>query len=251
MPCRVNRRQTWSLRIQLEALCYPASSFATLTYSPEHLPPHGSLSKKHWREFSKNLGFRYFGCGEYGGQSWRPHYHLVVFGMPATTESLQYLQGRWRYGFVSLLPYELRHGRYIAGYVVKKLTKMEDTRLPEHCIPEFAVMSRRPAVGTHGLSRLLSWLGSDTGRAYVAERGDVPHRLLCDGKMIPLGRTMVSKLRQSCGVPLADPKRLEYLQVREELLAVEFPDLLESRERKQKAARVRAARSPVLVKSKI
>lgn len=86
-------------------------------------------------------------------------------------------------------------------------------------------MSRRPAVGTFGLSHLQSWLSSPPGRAYIAETGDVPQALRLDGKTVPLGRTMVDKLRLSSGVPLTDPRRMEKLRVKAEVLAVEFPDL--------------------------
>lgn len=208
LSCRVNRKQMWKGRIILESMAHKHSAFVTLTYAPEHLPQGGSLSKLHWREFTKGIGYRYFGCGEYGDQGHRPHYHLVLFGLDAWDgPSRDFLARRWPYGFMHASPLTPERAGYVAGYVVKKLTKEDDPRLSEGQIPEFALMSRRPAVGALGLGALLAWCQSPGGRSFVSNNCDVPSRVRIDGKAYELGRTLQNKLRKFCGVPLSDPLR--------------------------------------------
>ena len=79
----------------LEAECHKENSFVTLTYAPENedkLEFHEgfpSLDPSHATKFIKKIRkklephkLRYYLVGEYGSQTQRPHYHLVLFGMP-------------------------------------------------------------------------------------------------------------------------------------------------------------------------
>lgn len=207
MACRVNRRRTWQARILLESLAHQESSFVTLTYSDEHLPPSGSLSKAHWREFTKGIGYRYFGCGEYGDHFRRPHFHFVLFGLPALSAEA-FCSARWRYGFVSARPFCSAHAGYVAAYVTKRLNKVDDPRLSPGQIPEFACMSRRPAIGTSGVANFGDWLVTRDGSRYVAESRDVPFGVRINGSVLPLGRTMRVKLRDACSLPSDDPARV-------------------------------------------
>jgi hypothetical protein len=206
VPCRLNRRRTWTARIVLESLAYRESSFVTLTYEDSQLPPDNSLSKAHWREFTKGIGYRYFGCGEYGSHTGRPHYHLVLFGLPVL-EAESFCLGRWPYGFVSVRPFSQEHAAYVAAYTVKKLTRADDPRLAPGQIPEFAQMSRRPAVGQRGLFGFSSWLQTRQGVMELARRLDVPSSVRLNGRVFPLGRTMVGHLRAACDIPSDLPAR--------------------------------------------
>jgi hypothetical protein len=233
LPCRINRMSMWEGRIILELLgtwkAGAQSSFVTLTYDDKSVPktPDGvpTLRSEDWRAFTHRIGARYFGCGEYGDRTWRPHYHLLLFGMhPERITDL--VARRWPHGFFDIKPAAVEHARYSVGYVAKKLTKPDLPALDGRH-PEFARMSRRPAVGTFGLEFLKTWLQSEAGREYVAKHGDVP---LCirkppsegrKGSTVPLGRTMVRKLREFAGLPASSAERSErYLDEHAFLLAL-------------------------------
>lgn len=206
LPCRINRRRTWAARIVLESLACRESSFATLTYSEDHLPAHGSLENDHWREFTKGIGVRYFGCGEYGDRFGRPHYHLVLFGLGALDAERLCLE-RWPYGFSQVRPFAFEHGSYVAAYTTKKLSKVDDERLGEGQVPEFARMSRRPGIGVLGLRPIVEWLYTAAGSRYMAEFRDVPQVVSINRSVYPIGRTLVKKLREEVGIPQDDPLR--------------------------------------------
>lgn len=221
----------WTGRIGLEASAHAHPSwFVTLTYDEDHVPARGELSRSDWRAFSKGIGCRYFGVGEYGGMSGRPHYHAILFGLPPGTVA-ELVQERWRKGFVSVSPYSRERGAYVAGYVVKKWTRPIEQL--EGRLPEFAVMSRRPGIGVPGLAPLAEWLVTSEGAKYIARQKDVPHQLKVDGQLQPLGDTCVSYLRQAAGMPESDPNRLANVELRNAVRASEFPDLEELRERRR------------------
>lgn len=96
--CRLKRSTIWATRIMHEISTTPneTASFITLTYDDKHLPSDSSLRKEHFQKFIKRFRkaispqkIRYFMCGEYGDQSWRPHYHAIIFGYDFT-QGIQY-----------------------------------------------------------------------------------------------------------------------------------------------------------------
>lgn len=216
----------WTARIELEVAHWArqgrASSFVTMTYAPEHVPPGGSLSAEHWRAFSKGLGFRYFGVGEYGSTTGRPHYHAIIAGCPAGMATAL-LGERWRLGFSQVSEYTTERAAYVAGYVVKKWTRPRE-ELGDR-LPEFSRMSRRPGIGIPGLKWLADWLTTEQGCSYLVKFKDVPHQVKVNGSMYPLGETCVAYLRSEVGMPAQDPNRLRNHELRQEIMASEFPDL--------------------------
>jgi len=93
MSCRINERRLWTHRIILEAMLHPSSVFCTLTYDDDHLPETheviGALNPDDTKNFLKRLRkvaplgkIRYYLAGEYGDQTRRPHYHLILFNFP-------------------------------------------------------------------------------------------------------------------------------------------------------------------------
>lgn len=236
--CRLNRRREWTARIVIESAGYPVNTFATFTYSDASLPADGSLSDVHWRELTKDVGFRYFGVGEYGERTMRAHYHAVFFGLDPLKAGA-FLTARWPYGFVHVgMDVTLAVARYIASYTVKKLTAKRteyQQEVLEHRRPEFARMSRRPAIGWRGLDFLARWLATPVGQAWIARERDVPKAVMLGGRTYPLGRTMVCKLRDLLDVPQDDPLRRERREA--ELAAVNLDPLLKAERERMRYGR--------------
>lgn len=176
--CRLERSQMWSLRARHEASCWDHNVFLTLTYDEERLPPFGFLNPKHPRKFIKALRdalyrskyspnsagnpIRYFGCGEYGSQRRRPHYHLLLFNLLLTdrerygqsTYTSRLVSDLWQYGSHLCGDVTPESCAYTAGYATKKLTDP----LPSYVVDtttgevfdrpkEFPMMSLKPAIG--------------------------------------------------------------------------------------------------------
>lgn len=183
----------------LESTQHQRSSFVTLTYSQENLPVGGSLEPRELQLFLKRLRssvsvpVRYFAVGEYGDLSWRPHYHLSLFGIGLESASL--VQKCWRQGFSYTAEFNETTAQYVAGYVVKKMTSKQDVRL-KGLHPEFARMSLKPGIGAPAANILSNSL---TG-IVIDQIGDVPHKLtMGKSKSIPLGRYLRAKLRELQG----------------------------------------------------
>ena len=192
MPCRMNRRRVWKHRIWLEAMKHERNSFVTLTYDDEHLPAGGTLVPRDFQLFIKRLRFclsdvvpfRYYGVGEYGDTSWRPHYHAALFGVGP--ELAQVVNKVWGLGHTMSGDLSLASAEYIAGYVTKKMTKKDDVRLQGRH-PEFARMSLKPGIGADAMSDVGASLTGALER-YSLSPMDVPCSLRHGGKDLPLGR---------------------------------------------------------------
>lgn len=191
MSCRVDKARDWRTRILHEAQCHEANSFITLTFSDEHIPSDWSLSKRTLQLFLKRLRtaledqgiqIRYFGVGEYGPQTLRPHYHLIIFGYDFPDKRLhkqtgkghvlytsEFLSKVWPFGWATIGALTPASAGYCGGYALKKVYG-SDARASEHyrrtdpltgvtwqVEREFALMSRMPGLGAEWYSRF----GSD------------------------------------------------------------------------------------------
>lgn len=195
----------------LEAQNHAFPLFSTLTY--EEVPYGSSLRKTHLtacihrlREAARRRGIqsvRYFGIGEYGEQFGRPHYHTAIFGLPAEGGDLvdAAWQSRDYHGPGEGRPGTTDHhfldpglAGYITGYISKSMTSKEDKRLDGR-EPEFAVMSRRPGIGSTSLEPLIEALNTSAGSLYIARNGDVPNAFNVGGRMLPIGPHLRGLLR--------------------------------------------------------
>lgn len=236
LPCRISRRRVWAHRMMLEALQYKENAFVTLTYADEKLPKCNDGTMPSLRPLDVQLWlkrlrrvvpfkFRFFVVGEYGDESWRPHYHLALFGYP----SCRYVWSRysreitnccgpcdrirdsWGMGHVYLGQLESESMHYVAGYVLKKMTDPEDKRLlGRH--PEFARMSLRPGIGAGMMDDTASQL-----LFYELEQRlqDVPQALRHGDKELPLGRYLRRRLRERIGREPTEPKEVSIARSKE------------------------------------
>lgn len=210
----------------LESLVHADTAFVTLTYRDEALPPGGTLVPRHTQLWLKSLrkaahiGLRFYLVGEYGDKSGRPHYHAIIYGLPPWSD---FFQKTWKHGMVHVG--ELTHdsAQYVAGYVVKKLTKKGDPKLNGK-YPEFARMSNRPGIGALAVPAIADALTTDAGASSIIRNGDIPPALAIGGRSLPLGRYLRQKIRKYLG---HDPKTPEIMllqlqQEKTDLIAAEL-----------------------------
>lgn len=210
MPCRINRRRLWTLRLLLETTQHVRSYFVTLTYAPQSLPPDGSLVPSDMQMFLKRLRsaiapirIRFYGVGEYGDKTFRPHYHLVLFGMPELFLGKHdgkevkcnscVLCSAWSAGLVHVGEVSRESAAYVASYTCKKMTQGDDPRLGGRH-PEFARMSLRPGIGSLAADQIAEVIRGKDGVLHLS-RGDVPTVLRQDRRLWPLGRYLRNRLR--------------------------------------------------------
>lgn len=177
--CRLKYSRVWADRCMAEASYYKDNVFLTLTYNNENLPKPNLLEdgtpsqfnplvKRDLQLFIKRLRaklpdqrIRYFACGEYGGTSGRPHYHIILFNcrlddvelLVRNEKEFRYYTSKtisdcWSYGFHIITKVNWSTCAYVARYVVKKQTGVGANIYDVHNIPpEFTLMSRKPGIG--------------------------------------------------------------------------------------------------------
>lgn len=185
--CRLEQSRQWAVRVSLENQMHDKSIFCTLTYDDEHIPyivnPDTgemlqTLKPIHFTNFIKTLRrqieyhypdnglIRFFGCGEYGSKTERPHFHIIIFGFEPPDKRLyrttfngnklynsDFLEKCWKYGFINFGSVTFESAAYVARYVTKKITgEMADEHYQGRC-PEFVRMSRRPGIGKKWLEK--------------------------------------------------------------------------------------------------
>lgn len=207
-PCRVNRRRLWTHRMLLEQLKHQTSAFVTLTYDDDHLPAGGTLVPKDAQDWLKRLRraveprtLRFFLVGEYGEQSWRPHYHAIIFGLCPVGDA-EIVQSTWSRGFTMCAEVNQHTVQYTCGYVTKKLNGRDERsrELLNGRFPEFARMSLRPGIGAPAIKEVVDALTTDGGAILMSQSEDVPQALRHGGKLNPLGRYLRRKLREGYGI---------------------------------------------------
>lgn len=219
--CRASWARQWAVRCMHEKRMHHLSSFVTLTYRDECLPALRSLKLRDLQLFMKRLrkvrgvGLRFFACGEYGSDTQRPHYHLLLFncdfpdmrfhGQSDCGESLYTsaeLEQLWPYGHNMIGAVDFQSCAYVAGYVFKKVGTFVDYAPRE---PEFRVMSRRPGIG-------FTWFQQYMDEAYRADSA------IMNGREVPLPRFYDGKFEE------IDPVRYEVLRRKRMRLARSHPE---------------------------
>lgn len=193
--CRLDYSRQWADRCMLELQYHDSAYFVTLTYDDAHVPTHWypdpdtgdafpslSLDKRDLQLFLKRLRartgqkIRFFGCGEYGTHTFRPHYHIILFGLQLddlvpfgpSRQGYQYytsdtITKAWSIyhhadsdnpcgtfeplGFTLVGACTWETCAYTARYVTKKVNgPMADFYRKHNIVPEFAEMSRKPGI---------------------------------------------------------------------------------------------------------
>lgn len=175
--------RNWANRCVLEMQYSKPAWFVTLTYDDEHLPKTFTVDKKTgealspaatlrprdlqlfmklFRRHHEDSTVRFFAAGEYGDKTFRPHYHLIIFGSHCQLELLRRsplgdnyytspdIEGAWPHGQHVIAPATRKTCAYVARYILKKQmgsegkTKYDDLNI----VAPFTRMSRRPGIGS-------------------------------------------------------------------------------------------------------
>lgn len=140
--CVKRRVSGWTFRLQEEQKIADTSAFITWTYKNSDLPftdsGHMTLRKKDFQNFmkrlrvhikettGKNYPIKYYTCGEYGTKTNRPHYHSIIFNLPAFyLDNPIILEQIWNHGGIYIDSCNNNTIAYVAGYVMKKTSTNE------------------------------------------------------------------------------------------------------------------------------
>jgi len=221
LACKINRRRKWTARILLESATCAQSIFVTLTYDEENVPKavcdellQPVLKPRDLTHFVKRLRkngrmgkIRYFACGEYGENTQRPHYHLVLFGKHCNLENERLIRDTWGKGHISISELNEKRAAYVASYTVKKMTKEGDIRLNGRP-PEFTHMSRKPGIGAPAVGYLAALYYRKDGCKALVDNGDVEATVRVYGKILPLDNFMLTKIREELNIPRLEADRM-------------------------------------------
>lgn len=214
LQCCESKAKEWATRIMLHIGDDIESYMVTCTYDDKYLPTadyiktengeifyndgswNSYLEYEHAENFIRkvrdwqrtkynNSGIKYFGCGEYGGQNGRSHFHIIFMGLHLEPEDVKIhqvdqegnilyeckeLEECWilpnarkgqaeHMGFVSVCECNWQTARYVAGYVQKKnihynkkdeyefYTNKEVYYAKRGQTPEKLFMSNHPGIG--------------------------------------------------------------------------------------------------------
>jgi hypothetical protein len=187
------RTSGWSFRLVKEGQRSKNALFVTLTYNDEHIKRSKNnfknLDKKDLQKFFKRLRkltdekIKYYAVGEYGTQTMRPHYHIILFN-----SSPEIIQRAWN------LDNKVIGNIYLGsvneasiGYTLKYMCK--GGKIPQHKNDdrqkEFSIMSK--GLGSNYLtSQMIDWHKAD-----IEKRMYVP---MMDNKKIAMPRYYKDKI---------------------------------------------------------
>lgn len=172
--CGVTRRSDWSTRLNYEAKRHVVKQFITLTYANPHLrwqygnPQLSKVDLQKWFKRVRKAGFkfRYYAVGEYGAHTFRPHYHVLLFGdVPEDV-----IRQTWSLGQVHIGTVTQASVMYCLGYLTGKSWKFLHNR-----VRPFSLMSTRPGLGANYCSdAMIQWHRSGR-KNFVLEDGVKRH----------------------------------------------------------------------------
>lgn len=180
--CLNQKAKSTTFRIMKEVQEHVSNWFVTLTYNDENLPLNYSLVQDEISKFNKKLkvylnrrgmksDFRFYGVGEYGGETARPHYHVIYFGLELDDLKFYkknefgqilynspFLESVWNKGFVVVGEVDVATAAYVARYTEKKQlqTKEEKKKFEElGLVPEYSRQSMNPGIGANYLEKVV------------------------------------------------------------------------------------------------
>lgn len=176
IECLKTKQGDWSFRLKKELKGAKTAYFITLTYNDEYQPRDGNLKKEHLQNFFKRLryynemNFKYYAVGEYGSETYRPHYHAIIFNL----QDVNTIEKAWKkegnqIGFVHVGTVTSDSIAYVTKYIINKDVYTEKNWI--HQLP-FAVMSKN--LGLSYIRENWKWHKSEL-KNYVMDNGYKKH----------------------------------------------------------------------------
>lgn len=172
--CLGNRRKEWAYRLLEEQKVSKQSIFLTLTYNDENLvygsSNQPSVSVRDIQIFFKVLRkslaktyrqVRYYCVAEYGTETYRPHYHIILYN--ACINDYNLLNEKWNKGNIYIGDVNIRSIMYVAKYHVNK------GKYPSGVAPPFVLMSRRPGIGNAYIQRMYDYHRANKNAIYYSD----------------------------------------------------------------------------------
>jgi len=185
-PCKKRRVDGWVFRLLQEQDCHKTAHFVTLTYNTAQVPvsPNGWMTlcksdvPKYMKRLRKSLPgvtIKYYAAGEYGSTNLRPHYHIILFGVP----DVKYIEDSWS---IDGVPLGVTHVGDVSGdsiaYCMKYIDKSNPNGLFKGWIPyvgrddrvrEFALMSKGLG-SSYVTDQVKRYHHQDYGRLFLTHR---------------------------------------------------------------------------------
>lgn len=156
VACRSKRSNQWFVRLRKEMDNSESAYFLTLTYDKEHVPYLYGIptfqksdvqkfikrirkNRKHLSGYKRKSGMtmtriKYFAVSEYGSNTLRPHYHIILFNLPSTDldEVSKYIHDNWKLGFTSVGLLNSKRIKYTAKYCTAFCVLPKEYTLPAY-----------------------------------------------------------------------------------------------------------------------
>lgn len=220
--CLTNKRNIWKTRLILEETQHEKTSFVTLTYNDDNLPNNEELTKKHPLAWIKRIRkayptreIRYYLCGEYGDNTSRPHYHIVLFGIGFPYKGLaEYYQRNqlnkypdsvvevlnyWKKGNIHFEEANPQLLEYSCSHIVKSIAGGRPIKTLNKKVKEYHSMS--PGLGRNAMDAIVSWLSTEKGVEHYRKLGDVPPTVRINKKIVPIGKYLRNIIRRKLHLP--------------------------------------------------
>lgn len=113
----------WFIRLLCEIPYHKYCHFLTLTYDDENIRPEGLEHKdvsafiKRLRKNENQTGIKYYVCGEYGTETKRPHYHMILYHNISDIKTS--VDRDWKLGIVHVGIVTPKSIRYCLNYMKK------------------------------------------------------------------------------------------------------------------------------------
>lgn len=234
--CALRRASSWSFRLMQEERVSLSSWFITLTYETWSIPISPNfyktlclrdlqlffkrLRKLHEGHSTYNVPLKYYAVGEYGSQTQRPHYHILLFN--ADYALVEQAWSREDKGVRRPIG-QVFFGRVetaSVGYCLKYMFKPKSIgmRRNDDREPEFGTMSKGLGA-SYVKPSMIRWHNATDDRMYVnlfdGKRASMPRyykqRIFDDQKRDLVGRLALQNMQNKIArEALAYPSMIEY-----------------------------------------